>query len=47
MAWDDTLTSQKHENLKKNMTPCHGSTYSAKLSSHQSGPDTENLFSQQ
>ena len=29
------------------MTPCHGSTYSAKLSSHQPGPDAENLFCQQ
>ena len=29
------------------MTTCHGSTHSAKLSSHQSGPNTENLFSQQ
>ena len=29
------------------MTLCHGSTHSAKLSSHQSGPNTENLFSQQ
>ena len=29
------------------MTPCHGSVHSAKLSSHQSEPNTENLFSQQ
>ena len=26
------------------MTPCYGCTHSAKLNSHQSGPNTENLF---
>ena len=29
------------------MTPYHNSTHSAKLSSHQSEPNTENLFIQQ
>ena len=48
MGWDDTYTYlSKTSKTLKNMTPCHGSTHSGKLSSHQSAPNTENLFDQQ